>query len=210
MVRGIVGLSALYATFLWLAHRAELRQISHDLEDVPFGWGWFVCHAVTMAAFGAMSSRLYGSALEAASGVFTRPPDSNLLSAAWFLTGTAAIGSGACAMVPWKAWRKLLATGGLLWVYSFAAILLACVAGNFTRRLWEPASHLTFTLVRLLLKPALPGLFAHASKLQLGTARFHVIIAPECSGLEGAGLILAFGGCSCCFTASAAFLSRSC
>ncbi len=189
IVRGIVGVSALYATFLWLAHRAELIQISRQLEDVPLGWGWFVCHVVAMAAFVALSARLYGSPLQAPSGASA----SNGLSAVWFLTGSVAIGFGACAMVPWKAWRKLLAAGGLLWIYAFAAIALACLAGNFTRKLWQPASALTFTLVRWILKPILPGLFSNADRLQLGTARFHVIIAPECSGLEGAGLILAFG-----------------
>lgn len=190
VVRGIVGVSALFATFLWLKHRTVLRQISRDLEDVPFGWGLLACHAIAMAAFAVLSSLLYGSR---AAGFPAAGLNLNLISAAWLLAGAAGIGLGACAMMPWRVWRKLLATGGFLWIYASIAIVLACFAGNFTRHLWLPASSLTFTLVRLMLKPLLPGMFANAAEFQLGTARFHVLIAPECSGLEGAGLILAFG-----------------
>lgn len=193
VLRGIVGVSALFATFLWLKHRAAVAQISAELEDVPVAWGLLVWHAIAMAIFGVLSAKLYGASSFGASGVSTGGPDPNLLSAAWFLAGSAGIGFGACAIVPWSAWRKLLATGGFLWIYASSAILLACVAGNYSRKLWQPASSLTFTMVRWMLRPILPGLFANAAQFQLGTAKFHVIIAPECSGLEGAGLILAFG-----------------
>jgi hypothetical protein len=137
-----------------------------------------------MAAFAALSAKLYGG---------SQPGSPNLLAAGWLIAGMAGIAFGAQAMLPWRYWLSLLKTGGRLWAYASVAILLACVAGNISRLLWQPASYVTFTLVRLLLKPFMAGLFADPALLALGTRRFGVIIAPECSGLEGAGLILAFG-----------------
>jgi exosortase E/protease (VPEID-CTERM system) len=184
LLRAIVGLSALVVTFLWLKHRAALERISRELEEVPVAWGTLGLHAAAMAAFAALSAKLYGGS----------PPGSpNLLAGGWLIAGMAGIAFGAQAMLPWRYWLRLLETGGRLWAYASVAILLACVAGNISRLLWQPASYVTFTLVRLLLKPFMAGLFADPALLALGTRRFGVIIAPECSGLEGAGLILAFG-----------------
>jgi exosortase E/protease (VPEID-CTERM system) len=184
LLRAIVGVSALIATFVWLKHRAALERISRELEEAPVAWGTLGFHAAAMAAFAALSTKLYGGS------PLVSP---NLLAAGWFIAGTAGIAFGAHAMLPWKYWLSLLATGGRLWAYASVAILLACVAGNMSRLLWQPASYVTFTLVRFLLKPFVAGLFTNPALLQLGTDRFRVIIAPECSGLEGAGLILAFG-----------------
>ena len=184
LLHAIVGFSALVVTFLWLKHRAALERISRELEEVPVAWGTLGFHVTAMAAFAALSAKLYGG---------SPPGGPNLLAAGWLIAGMAGIAFGAQAMLPWKYWLSLFATGGRLWAYALVAILLACVAGNLSRSLWQPASYVTFTLVQLLLKPFVAGLCANPALLELGTRRFDVIIAPECSGLEGAGLILAFG-----------------
>jgi len=74
-----------------------------------------------------------------------------------------------------------------------AAVASACVAGRYSQALWTPAAHFTFHLVKALLSPFVPGIIADPATMSLGTAKFSVEIASECSGFEGAGLILAFG-----------------
>jgi len=184
-LRAIVGVAAIFATFVWLKHRAALDRISLELEELPIAWGRLSFHLVAMAAFAALSWKLYGGSGPGA------PTD--LLAAGWSVAGVSAILLAALVMLPWTYWVRLIATGGKLWAYAVVTIVLACVAGNYSRSLWQPASWLTFHLVQLLLKPVLGGLIVNPALLALGTARFRVIIAPECSGLEGAGLILAFG-----------------
>ena len=192
-LRAIVGTAALFGTFLWLKDRAAIERMSQELEDVPIAWALLGFHAIAMAIFAVLSSQLYGLKSDGPAALLGKGVGQNAVATGWLLAGIAGIAFGALALLPWKYWRRLLATGGLLWIYAFVAILLAEVAGSLSRYLWQPATKVTFTLVRLMLKPFVAGLFTNPSRAQLGTARFHVTIAPECSGLEGAGLIIAFG-----------------
>lgn len=192
-VRACVGVCALFATFLWLKHRAALELISRELEGVTVEWGLLGVHALAMAAFGTISAQLYASKTYQATMLPTGSFGLNVLAASWIAVGCAGIVFGALALLPWKHWRKVLATGGPLWIYAFIAIVVAGVAGNLSRYLWQPASRVTFAMVRFLLQPLIDGVFVNPARMQLGTPRFHVIVAPECSGLEGAGLIFAFG-----------------
>ncbi len=193
-VRAIVAVCALYATFLWLKHRPELERISRELEESPFAWRFLLLHGLSMTAFAGLSSRLYASQFSLsgthATG-YARGMDG--LAAVWIVAGCAGIACGVLTFLPWNRWRGLLATGGPLWIYASFAIVAASVVGSLSRHLWLPASRVTFGMVRLLLQPFVAGVFVNPARLQLGTPRFHVIVAPECSGLEGAGLILAFG-----------------
>jgi CAAX prenyl protease-like protein len=193
ILRAFVGVWVLFATFLWLKHRAALEGISRELEEVPIAWAPLGFHALAMAAFAGLSFELYAPKLYLPAVYPSSSYGVNVLAASWILAGSAGIVLGALTLLPWKYWRKLLVTGGLLWIYASMAILAAGVAGNFIRHLWLPASRVTFGLVRILLKPFVTGFFTNPGRMQLGTTRFHVIIAPECSGLEGAGLIFAFG-----------------
>jgi len=189
MLRGIVGGSAIFATFVWLKHQAALERISIELEQMPVvAWPLLALHALAMAAFAALSSRLFsGSVSGAVAG------GENLLALAWLVAGMSAIAFGALAALPLRQWVRLIASGENLWAYALVSIILACIAGNLSRSLWLPASKLTFTLAQWILKPLVAGLIVNPDLPALGTSRFRVILAPECSGLEGAGLILAFG-----------------
>src|SRR5579872_1122240 len=62
ILRAIVGFAAIFATFLWLQHRPALDRISTELTEVPIRWTLLGAHLVTIAAFAALSARLYGGA----------------------------------------------------------------------------------------------------------------------------------------------------
>ena len=84
-------------------------------------------------------------------------------------------------------------TTGRLWIYAAAAAALTCSATSMFRSLWEPASRVTFRMVQLFLSPFVSDMVLQPEALRLGTHRFTVIIAKECSGLEGIALLLVFG-----------------
>jgi exosortase E/protease (VPEID-CTERM system) len=184
-LRGVVGSVAIFLTFAYLKRKAVLIGISAEARRAPVSGSLLAAHAVSMAAFGAQAWFLYGDRLEPISG--------NLAVLVWLTTGTAGMAFAAFAFVAPAVWWRLLRQTGYLWVYAIAAVSAACVAGAYFRDLWNPMGRVTFALVQLLLRPFVSGIVANPASMTLGTAKFSVEIAPECSGFEGVGLILAFG-----------------
>jgi len=146
---------------------------------------WLAAHFSLLILFGILSRTL-----------FTAVPTSvpTPIAPLWFLTGIGAIAAGASALIPVRFWQQLLRATGHLWIYALATSLGACLLGAYARTLWNSAAAWTFVLVKGMLTLFLSGVFTNLSTLSIGTQAFHVEIAPECSGLEGAALILGF----CC------------
>jgi exosortase E/protease (VPEID-CTERM system) len=184
-VRCAVGFAAIFATFAYLRYLPELRKIFAEAETVPVNWTAAALHLLSMAGVGVLSFPLYRSHIAGPMG------DAALL--AWLGAGLAAIATAGCAIAPPASWLRLLRDTRLLWLYSAIAVVAACVAGSASRSVWRPAAQLTYAMVQILLKPFVSGVVSDSVKLTIGTGRFEVAIAPECSGFEGAGLILAFG-----------------
>jgi len=179
----LVGFPIIFFTFAYLKNNAALDRISSRLQRVPLAPDLLALHFLAMAAFGGLSWALYGH----------RVPNPDVAAAFWLAAGAYAIAFGALAAIPLRLWRRLVHDTGWLWSYAFLAVVAACVAGNYSQQLWMPTAHLTFLLVRSALSLFVPGVIADQATMTLGTAKFSVVIAPQCSGLEGAGLILAFG-----------------
>jgi len=123
VLRAIVGFAAIFATFVWLQHRPALDRISTELTVVPIRWTLLGAHFVTIAAFAALSARLYGGAAG---------DRASWLAAGWLIAGTLAILLAALAFIPWLQWRRLVVSGGWLWLYTLVAILLVSAAGNIS------------------------------------------------------------------------------
>jgi len=184
ILRCIVGFAVIFLTFAYLKNKAALQAVSAQIERIPFGWSFFAAHGAAMSLFVALSFLVYeGSASDRA----------NLLAVGWFVAGILAILFAGVAFLPAAAWVQLVRKTGYLWAYSLAAVVSACAAGNMVRRLWQPASYLTLHISKMLLGLFVSGVIADPATMTIGTPRFHVEIAPQCSGLEGVGLILAFG-----------------
>ncbi len=152
-------------------------------ETGPVSWALLGLHAAAMAAFAGFSSILYArhsSALAA-----------NLEVLGWIAAGCAAIVLAACALIPAAVWIDRMRAFGDVLVFAPAAGLGACLLGGWARQLWTPLTHWTFAAVSLLLRPFLPRLMTDPATATIGTAKFNVEIAPECSGYEGMGLVLA-------------------
>jgi exosortase E/protease (VPEID-CTERM system) len=185
ILRALVGFAAIFATFTWLKNRRALEQLSAEVARVPIKWGLLGAHACALAAFTVLSWLMYGGGVQGMR--------SDVVVACWFAAGVSAIVSAGLSAIPGFAWRRLLAGDRYLLVYAIVAVIFACVAGSQVRALWVPTSQITFEMTKAMLKPFVSDIVSDPATMTLGTARFNVEIAPQCSGFEGAGLIAAFG-----------------
>ena len=181
ILRGATGFAAIFSTFAWLRNRAPLAAALFEAGRSHIAWPLLSAHFALIGLFGVLSKFLYG----------TTPSDA--VAALWLASGLGAIALGAAAFIHPVFWLRMVRTTGYLWLWTLLAVLFACIAGNSQRALWPWATDLTFRMSRILLTPFVSGVVADPARATLGTPRFTVEIAPECSGLEGVGLILAFG-----------------
>jgi len=92
--------------------------------------------------------------------------------------------------LPLKLWFGFFREARLPAIYAALTASGACLFGTVSHSLWRPTAALTFGLVQTLLRPFIAGLVANPVSLTIGTHVFSVIIAPECSGLEGVALMV--------------------
>lgn len=185
ILRCIVGFAALFVTFGYLKSKVTFDEISERLAAIPIARGYFAAHVASMVLTGALTFALFKTPI---AGV-----QADLIAVSWLVAGAAAIAFGGFAVVPLAQWIQMIRGTGYLWLYMSSAVVAACVVGNYGRSLWRPMGRLTFSLVEGLLRLVASGVTADPVKMMIGTGNFKVEIADQCSGFEGAGLILAFG-----------------
>ncbi len=186
-VRAIVGFTAIFVTFAHIGKNAALSTISRQAEQAPIRVALLIAHLLAMAVFGALSWELYGNHF--------RELSAGIAVSLWLLAGLAGIVLAASALLPVRLWLQFLRATGSLWALALTLAVAVGALGSFVRILWEPVSGLTFFLAKTFLKPFVSAVVADPASKLLGTPSFQVIIAPQCSGLEGIGLILAFSAC---------------
>ena len=184
ILRGMVGFAAIFLTFAFVSNRTALARISEQIARGSVQWRLLIAHGCMLAVFGWISSAVYSitPALKYA----------DWIAGSWFAAGITAIILGAFAFIPPKSWLELLRVNNPLWAYALAGAAAACMVGKLSRALWHSASLATLGLTKALLTPFLGAVLTNPATMSIGTRRFHVLIAPECSGLEGVGLMLAF------------------
>lgn len=69
---------------------------------------------------------------------------------------------------------------------------IAWSAGVGVRLLWQPLAWLTLEIVHALLTLIFEDAVASVEHFVVGTERFFVTVAPECSGIEGVGVMFIF------------------
>lgn len=178
IARTAVVFLCLFASFAFLRHRPLL---DHAIT-APIHLGFLTAHAAMAVLFAFTSNEVYrGGASPAA-------------SAAWILAAIAMPLLAALAFAPRDEWAAFTRETGSLWIHSTLGTALALAGVALFQSAWRPATRLTFTLVDSILKPVYGSEFySHAESFRIGTTRFAVIISEQCSGLEGIGLLIAFG-----------------
>ncbi|HEY1754850.1 MAG TPA: exosortase E/protease, VPEID-CTERM system [Bryobacteraceae bacterium] len=168
--------------------KPTLVRVSESIADVRPEWGLLAVHCAAMGAFAFLSSLLFAPSSAAGSPV----AGGNSLAGAWLAAGICGIAAGAFFFIPLKTCRELLRSAGSAWVYALAAAAISPVLVVASKRLWKPATALTFELVKFLLGHFVSGVIAEPAARTIGTEKFSVEIASSCSGLEGVGLMLIF------------------
>lgn len=180
---------AAFAVFLGLSYPV----LRSSRAALPFHAGFFFGHLGALAAL-CLESAAAATGLEPA---FFSPLLLLLLRIA--LT-VAAVAQLALAVIPLPQWMRLRRATGSLWLYASLAGSLAWILRSPLQSLWNShhltLTHLlqgaTFAAVSRLLTPILPALQVDAPGFILRAPNFAIYIAPECSGLEGLGLVLVF------------------
>ena len=185
ILRGVVVFAALLACIGYVRAKTTLQRISSRCLGTPIAPSLLLAHFCAMAAFAFLSARLFPNH---SLGLRT-----TVLAGGWFLTGMLAIALATFAFGPSMLWWQAFRATGDAWGYALFAGALASLLGKATQLLWAPATQGTFVLVKTVLHPWIAGMTADAATSTIGTQRFAVIIGPRCSGLEGAGLMVAMG-----------------
>lgn len=178
-----LGVAIVLGSLIFAESRAKdnFKRISANCAAHGIGWPLVAAHAATMVLFVGMSSML-----------FQHNASGNALVLAWGLTGILSFVLASCALIPARSWADIFRSTGDAWIYGLAGALVACILGILAQKLWLPLSHWTLNTVAMILRPFFKVLIVDPSTMTIGTPGFHVEIAPECSGYEGMGLILAF------------------
>ena len=182
--RFVVVFAVFFVIFGYPKARNSFQPISTLLGDTPISWSLLAGHFCSVAAFAGLSVPLYASP----SGI-----PGNLVTGAWLAVGALAVALAGFAFAPPKLWMEAARATGYSWVYASAAGLLACLLGVASQWMWAPAAHLTFLMVKTILRAFVSGVITHPSTHVIGSRGFYLQIAATCSGLEGIGLILVFG-----------------
>jgi exosortase E/protease (VPEID-CTERM system) len=106
----------------------------------------------------------------------------------------------AFACIPLQQWIALRRATGYLWLYALLAGVFTLLLRAPLQSLWNAQNFapgrwlqsVTFACVARVITPLIPNLTVDAPGFILGAPNFAIYIAPECSGLEGLGLVLVF------------------
>ena len=184
----LVSLAALGGTFTYLKRRPALETFLQDLVRTPVRAWVVLLHLALFGGLMAVGQRLYTSEAILDGGHTGR------LVAAFLALAAAVLASGMAVVQPLAVWGRLARSVGMVWAYAAGPALAAVLMTAGWRALWRPASVVTYWLVQVILRPLVGKLIAEPDRMRIATGRFGVIISPECSGMEGMGLLLVFGG----------------
>ncbi len=160
----------------------DLRPLLHGPSRASTGWLFLVGHLLAFAVLYRVTAVVLEGDIRA-----TAHPEfwvSTWLGLA-LLTGVLWAG----AVLPPGLWWALSKRAGGVFLLGAVVGGLALGAGQLTTRLWEPLGQGTMWLVHLMLSWLFPDVVWSPSEWVIGTSRFRVEIAKQCSGYEGIGLI---------------------
>ena len=164
----------------------EWRRLATGAGRVRRVWPFLLCH---LGAYGALW-RLTGSIFEDIA------PSSDLLPRAtlWLAAGIATLALWMLTALPLDCWKRLVLDRWRLGLFAGVAGIASLVMGQWTSSLWVWFHGSTFWAVRGVLSLFYSDIICIPEEYLLGTGRFGVTIASQCSGYEGIGLIWAFLG----------------
>jgi exosortase E/protease (VPEID-CTERM system) len=184
ILRGIIGFATAFVALAGIQGELAWADLSNRIDSDRLRWPLLYLHAAAMVGFAVASAALYGNW----SGVAY--PDA--LALAWIAAGLTGLVAGCTAFIPFSFLEWLKRSTGPVWIFSLAVSLLALAAVKLSQSLWQYAAEFTFHMVVWIVRPILPSIVLQPERLRMVGPNFGVIVNQECSGLEGAGLLLVF------------------
>jgi exosortase E/protease (VPEID-CTERM system) len=164
--------------------REWLRQASGahpgERSSIPL-----LAHLAAFAAFAWITALVCGG------GLVDSPYPAGWIIA-WFGTGLITLACWSAAAIPPRMWLPLARGGASAIAAGVAVGFVAWALGQLVEQIWRPLAVSTFVVVHILLRLVFNQTVIEPEHFLVGTPTFQVVIAPECSGYEGIGLIWAF------------------
>ncbi|MDA1236525.1 MAG: archaeosortase/exosortase family protein, partial [Acidobacteria bacterium] len=177
LTAGVGALLAVYASRL----PSFERRLVAAFHAHPRRWFYVLGHLAAFGALFALSRIVFGDAR-------ADPPWAISWAVAVALTLMFWLGAIAAP----RFWTAQLASGRVVLSVGAAVAASAVLAGRFTERYWETFATATFEFSRYLLGLFYDEVTATAATRTIRVEGFGVQIAPDCSGLEGIGLVTVF------------------
>lgn len=186
-VSNLVALGLVILTGTGLAGRREIRSAWQALIAAgpgPVSWGWLGGHIPAFGAFWWLSRALFAETRLVA----VQPV---AVSAGWFVAGL----FSCLTLLRFffgKSWLPLARACARALPIGAA---LGCVAWWLawrTRSVWPWFEARTLPVAGLILRTIAPGAWVDADSKVLGLGEFFITVEPECSGVEGIGVVLVF------------------
>lgn len=188
ILRCVIGFAAIFVTFGFVRNRSAFDTGVSTIESEPAAirWSFLGAHFAAILVFARLSSLLHSNR-----GFRWNDP----IATGWVAAGLVALFFAALTFISRTVWVQWIRRTGLLWSYAATAVVAASLAGSYFWDMWQPGPlvRLTFRLTKAILGIFVSGVFADPATMVIGTQHFQVRIEPGCSGLEGIGLVLAFG-----------------
>jgi exosortase E/protease (VPEID-CTERM system) len=182
-LQAAVAFPAFFLLFGYHRSKVAFQRISNQFVLRPVKWDFLAAHFSAMAACVALFAALFAGTPAGLQGT--------LLEARWALGGLGICFAG-LAFVPLRIWLSLVYSGGAAWAYASAALLAMWKITRWSESLWQPATKLTFGLVKVLLHPMVPDLTADPATFTITSHKFALTVLTPCSGIEGLGMIVVF------------------
>lgn len=148
-------------------------------------WPWLLLHGLAYMFLLWLTQRVFEISR-------VDPAASWLWAAAWMMTVLCVALSILPIAFPLGALFSLIRHGFLPIALSVLAGLVAWLSGLASGQLWASLGGPTIDLVTVLLGLFADDVVVDRASFIVGTRRFFVHLAPECSGFEGIGLLTAF------------------
>ena len=161
---------------------AAWKSVSVRVLEHQSWLGWLAVHLICFVCFGFVT-RYVLEVNQTASGAWY---------AFWLILSAMTAVSWCAAVVHPSAWPGVFGSLSRPVGVGFLFGLGAWAGGLWARQHWGPLASATFRSVTVLLKISGVEVVQNLSELMIGTSRFSVRIAPQCSGYEGMGLAIVF------------------
>jgi exosortase E/protease (VPEID-CTERM system) len=174
----------LAALLSWHILREELTAVTQESRGGIISFRWLGLHLVLITPL------VIGTVAREKSWItLTSLESRSEWLFAWALIGFAALITWSFAALPPRFWVRWIRRSRGALVSGLAVGLSAVAAGQWSRNLWWLLQRSTFENVALVLRLLGQKTIVLPDKFIVGTPEFLVRIAPQCSGIEGIGLV---------------------